>query len=49
MYAPVVSRFQTYDVKLEGAAADYASSIREMPEFREWVAAARLEPDPPKA
>jgi glutathione S-transferase len=49
MYAPVVSRFQTYDVKLEGAAAGYASAIRELPQFREWVAAARLEPDPPKA
>ena len=49
MYAPVVSRFQTYDVKLEGAAADYASAIRETPEFREWAAAARMEPDQPRA
>jgi glutathione S-transferase len=49
MYAPVVSRFQTYDVKLEGAAADYAAAVRGLADLREWVAAAQLEPDPPKS
>jgi glutathione S-transferase len=45
MYAPVVTRFVTYDVKLEGQAAPYAKSIMALPEMQEWIAAAKLEPD----
>ncbi|MDB5810089.1 MAG: glutathione S-transferase domain [Betaproteobacteria bacterium] len=45
MYAPVVTRFVTYDVKLEGQAALYAKSIMALPEMQEWIAAAKLEPD----
>lgn len=45
MYAPVVTRFLTYDVKLPPACAAYCRTIMAMPEMKEWVAAARAEPD----
>ncbi len=44
MYAPVATRFLTYDVKLDKPCAAYTKRITEMPEMREWVAAAKLEP-----
>ncbi|MCA6111983.1 glutathione S-transferase family protein [Bradyrhizobium cenepequi] len=44
MYAPVVTRFITYDVKLEPTLAAYAETIMSMPEMREWVEAAKAEP-----
>ena len=44
MYAPVVTRFMTYDVKLEPGLAAYASTIMAMPEMQQWVEAARAEP-----
>ncbi len=43
MFAPVVSRFRTYDVALEGADRDYADAVWELPEMREWAAAAATE------
>ena len=45
MYAPVVTRLRTYDVKLEGELADYADRIWSHPFMQEWIAAARLEAD----
>jgi glutathione S-transferase len=45
MYAPVVTRFLTYDVKLNRACIEYCRTIMAMPEMIEWIAAARLEPD----
>jgi glutathione S-transferase len=45
MYAPVVTRFVTYDVKLEGRLLEYCRLVTEMPEMQEWIAAAKLEPD----
>lgn len=45
MYAPVVTRFMTYDVKLDGQLAAYAATIMTMPEMQEWIAAAKLEPE----
>jgi glutathione S-transferase len=45
MFAPVVTRFLTYDVALDATCAAYCTTIMAMPEMREWVAAARLEPD----
>ena len=45
MYAPVVTRFLTYDVKLNRPCIEYARTIMAMPEMAEWIAAARLEPD----
>lgn len=43
MYAPVVTRLQTYDVKLSGACADYCAEILKHPLVTEWVAAAEAE------
>lgn len=45
MYAPVCTRFSTYDVQLDGACAAYRDRILALPEMVEWTAAARLEPD----
>jgi glutathione S-transferase len=45
MFAPVVTRFLTYGVKLPKACAAYCKSIMAMPEMKEWVAAARAEPE----
>jgi glutathione S-transferase len=44
MYAPVVTRFATYDVKLEPQLKTYADVIMNLPEMIEWIAAAREEP-----
>ena len=43
MYAPVVSRFRTYGVELDGVAADYMATIEVWSAFREWVEAAKAE------
>jgi glutathione S-transferase len=43
MYAPVCSRFITYDVKLDRACAAYARSIIEWPAMAQWIADARAE------
>jgi glutathione S-transferase len=45
MYAPVVTRFMTYDVRLEPGLKTYADVIMNMPEMREWVDAAKNEPE----
>ena len=45
MYAPVVTRFVTYDVKLEPRLEAYADLIMAMPEMQEWIAAAKAEPE----
>ena len=45
MFAPVVTRFLTYDVKQPKACILYGQTIMAMPEMQEWVAAAKLEPD----
>jgi glutathione S-transferase len=44
MYAPVVTRFKTYDVKLEPRLRQYADVIMAMPEMKEWIEAALVEP-----
>jgi glutathione S-transferase len=43
-YAPVATRFLTYGVALEGAAADYRDALLAWPDLREWIAAAKAEP-----
>jgi glutathione S-transferase len=43
MYAPVVTRFITYDVKLDKPCAGFSKTIMAMPEMQEWIAAASLE------
>ena len=45
MYAPVVTRFVTYEVKLDKPCTAYAREINRMPEMIEWTAAAQKEPD----
>ena len=45
MFAPVVTRFLTYDLKLSPLCSGYCQTIMAMPEMAEWIAAARLEPD----
>lgn len=45
MYAPVVTRFMTYDIKLDPQLAGYAATIMAMPEMQQWIAAARMEPE----
>ncbi len=45
MFAPVVTRFLTYDVPVNPACLAYCDTIMTMPELQEWIAAARLEPD----
>jgi glutathione S-transferase len=45
MFAPVVTRFMTYDVKLDSGCAAYAGSIMAMPAMGEWIEGARAEPD----
>ena len=44
MYAPVATRFATYDVKLDDTCAGYAGRLIAMPEMIEWTAAAKAEP-----
>ena len=43
MYAPVVSRFRTYDVKLDAACQAYADRIWDLPAMQEWIEAAKNE------
>ncbi|MGH6989675.1 MAG: glutathione S-transferase family protein [Stellaceae bacterium] len=45
MYAPVATRFVTYDVKLDPTCARYRDTIMAMPEMAEWIAAAKAEPE----
>jgi glutathione S-transferase len=45
MFAPVVSRFITYDVKLDSDCAAFSHTIMDMPAMREWIEAAKTEPD----
>jgi len=45
MYAPVVTRFLTYGVKLNKPCILYCQTIMAMPEMKEWIAAAKAEPD----
>ena len=44
MFAPVVTRFITYDVPLDEACVTYCDAIMALPAMKEWVAAAEAEP-----
>jgi glutathione S-transferase len=44
MYAPVCTRFLTYDVKLDPLSAAYCRTIMEWPAMVEWVTQALAEP-----
>jgi glutathione S-transferase len=43
MYAPVTTRFTTYDVKLDRQCADYCETIQALPDMMEWIEAAKSE------
>jgi glutathione S-transferase len=43
MYAPVATRFITYDVKLDAVCAAYTTHIMAIPEMIAWIAAAKRE------
>jgi glutathione S-transferase len=43
MYAPVVSRFRTYGIKLDGELKSYADRIWDLPAMQEWRGAAMAE------
>jgi glutathione S-transferase len=45
MYAPVCTRFITYDVALDDVSARYCRTITALPLMREWIEGAKAEPD----
>jgi glutathione S-transferase len=45
MYAPVATRFLTYDVKIDPDCAGYCDTIMSWDAMDEWIAAAKLEAD----
>ena len=45
MFAPVVTRLRTYHVPVDHVCQAYCDLILDMPEMREWEAAARAEPE----
>ncbi|MBW8845631.1 MAG: glutathione S-transferase family protein [Burkholderiales bacterium] len=45
IFAPVATRFLTYDVPLPPACATYCDTILAMPELQAWIKDAKLEPE----
>ena len=45
MYAPVCTRFATYDVELDPLSETYKTTILNLPDMRAWIAEAKREPD----
>ena len=45
MYAPVVTRFLTYDVAVDKRCTTFGEVIMKMPEMIEWISAAKREPE----
>ena len=45
MYAPVCSRFETYDVATDPSSQNYCNTIMATPFMQEWIAGAKVEPD----
>jgi glutathione S-transferase len=45
MFAPVCTRFVTYDVRLEAACRAYCDAVLGLPHMQEWIAAAHTEPE----
>ncbi|HUF22274.1 MAG TPA: glutathione S-transferase family protein [Burkholderiales bacterium] len=43
MFAPVVTRFQTYQVELDGPAREYADSMLALPAMQRWYREALIE------
>jgi len=45
MFAPVVTRFVTYDIPVDAVGQEYMATIQALPAFQDWKAAAMKEPD----
>lgn len=45
MYAPVCTRLRTYHVPMDASGQAYCGAILALPEMKEWIAAARAEPE----
>jgi len=45
MYAPVCTRFLTYNVMIDDVSAAYCKEIMKWPALAEWIEAAKAEPD----
>ena len=43
MFAPVVTRFQTYGVPLDTICSDYAAAVEALPAMKQWRADAQIE------
>jgi glutathione S-transferase len=43
MFAPVASRFATYDIEVSGVVADYRDTLLESEPYRDWLAAGEAE------
>lgn len=43
MYAPIVTRLDTYGIAVDPASRDYMQAVLGLPAFREWLAAALTE------
>lgn len=48
MYAPVCTRFVTYDVALEGKAAEYRDRVMSWAPMQAWIEEAKAEPSKSK-
>lgn len=44
MFAPVASRFTTYEVELDPVSRNYVAAVMALPAMAEWIEAARAEP-----
>ena len=44
MYAPVVTRLDTYGIAVDPVSRDYMKAVLALPAYREWLAAALAEP-----
>ena len=45
MFAPVVTRFRTYDVKMDPICERFCQNILAWPDMREWYSSAQREPE----
>ena len=43
MFAPIVSRFTSYNIPMEGVVKDYAETVLDLPMMQEWTEAAKKE------
>lgn len=44
MFAPVVTRLDTYGISVDPVSRDYMQAVLALPAYREWLAAALVEP-----